>query len=112
MSPTSHASAKRLVVVAGSGRSGTSTVAGALHYLGLLVPPPQVEANESNPRGFFEPRWVVDLQSRLLKKARVELTDARPDAFEETHRIGSDPETRGNSRPGWGRCSTLPTRSS
>jgi hypothetical protein len=69
-----------LVMVTGSGRSGTSTVAGALKMLGLHVPQPEVEANSSNPRGFFEPRWAVDLHKRLLTDAGVRTLDARPDA--------------------------------
>ncbi len=72
----------RVVVVAGSGRSGTSTIAGVLKSAGLLIPPPEVPGNRSNPRGFFEPRWVVDFQTRLLRRASVVLTDARPAAFE------------------------------
>lgn len=72
----------RVVVVAGSGRSGTSTIAGVLKSAGLLIPPPEVPGNRSNPRGFFEPRWAVDFQTRLLRRASVVLTDARPAAFE------------------------------
>ena len=63
MSTTSDS---RLVIVVGSGRSGTSTVAGTLKYLGLRVPPPEIAPNETNPRGFFEPRWVVDFHKREL----------------------------------------------
>ena len=46
---------KRVVVVAGSGRSGTSTIAGVLKSVGLRIPPPEVPGNRTNPRGFFEP---------------------------------------------------------
>ncbi len=84
----------RLVVVAGSGRSGTSSMAGLLKHLGLVIPQPEVEGNRSNPRGFFEPRWVVDFQGRLLRQAQVRLTDARPDAFPATTEAGASPEAR------------------
>ena len=40
-----------LVLVSGSGRSGTSSLAGALKRLGLHVPQPAVAASETNPRG-------------------------------------------------------------
>jgi hypothetical protein len=70
-----------VVVVAGSGRSGTSVIAGVLKTIGLRVPPPEVPGNATNPRGFFEPKWVVDQQSKLLRAGGVRLTDARPAAF-------------------------------
>jgi hypothetical protein len=74
--------APRLVVVVGSGRSGTSTLAGALKYLGMHVPQPEWPANRSNPRGFHEPKWVVQFQRRMLHRANVALDDARPEAFD------------------------------
>ena len=52
--------------VVGSGRSGTSTMAGTLRTLGLHVPQPEVVADATNPKGFGEPRWVVDLHHELL----------------------------------------------
>ncbi len=72
--------ASRLVLVAGSGRSGTSTVSGALKYLGLHVPQPEIPPSKSNPRGFFEPEWVIAFHKRHLNRAGVVLRDARPDA--------------------------------
>jgi len=85
----------KVVVVAGSGRSGTSTIAGVLKMIGLTVPQPEVEGDQTNPRGFFEPQWVVDFQSRLLRQSTARLTDARPAAFESTHGIA---EREGNRR--------------
>ena len=87
-------SSRRLVIVTGSGRSGTSTVAGTLKYLGLAVPQPEVKADRTNPRGFFEPRWVVDFHKRLLATARVRTLDARPEALKLTGRVGSRPLVR------------------
>lgn len=82
---------QRLVIVAGSGRSGTSMIAGVLKNLGLHVPQPEVPANRTNPRGFFEPAWVVDFQRRLLDEVHVPLFDARPQAFSLTERVGQRP---------------------
>jgi hypothetical protein len=74
---------KRLVMVAGAGRSGTSTVAGALSMLGLHLPQPEVPADDTNPRGFFESQWVVDFHKELLDRSPVVRTlDARPEVAE------------------------------
>lgn len=86
--------APRLLLVTGAGRSGTSSVAGALSRLGLHIPPPQVEADESNPRGFYESQWVVDLHKELLNRAPVYTIDARPTAARLAATAGADPEAR------------------
>ena len=77
-------SRRRVVFVVGSGRSGTSTVAGALQALGMHVPQPEVRADETNPKGFAESRWVVDLHHELLQRCHVQVSDARPSAWYET----------------------------
>jgi hypothetical protein len=69
-----------LVLVTGAGRSGTSTMAGALHHLGLHIPGPFLKANASNPRGFYESAWSVAFHNTLLRRANVTLTDGRPEA--------------------------------
>jgi hypothetical protein len=72
---------RSLVLVAGSGRSGTSLFTGILQRLGFYVPEPEVPADDTNPRGFAESQWVVDFHNRLLKSARVKVSDARPAAW-------------------------------
>ena len=69
---------RHLVLVTGAGRSGTSTAAGALHMLGFHLPRPVLQANESNPKGFFESRWPVRFHRRLMDRALIEQTDGRP----------------------------------
>ncbi len=96
-SPTTTV-APQVVVVAGSGRSGTSSVAGVLKLAGVRVPQPEVPGNRSNPRGFFEPVWVVELQTRLLRQAGAVLTDARPAAFDRTRKVGHGAEVRDRVR--------------
>lgn len=71
---------RTLLLVTGAGRSGTSTVAGTLHHLGVHVPGPFLKANDSNPRGFYESRWSVEFHNRLLKRAHVTIADGRPEA--------------------------------
>lgn len=84
---------RKVLFVAGAGRSGTSTMAGLMRILGLHVPQPEVVADETNPKGFGEPRWVVDHHDRLLKEALVQVSDARPEAWFETGRISTrEPE--------------------
>lgn len=70
----------RLVLVTGSGRSGTSSVAGTLKRLGLHVPQPEVPADDKNPRGYYEPVWVTEFHKRVLNPVPVRTIDTRPDA--------------------------------
>jgi hypothetical protein len=72
---------RSVVLVAGSGRSGTSLFAGIMQRLGYTVPGPEVPADETNPRGFAESQWVVDFHSRQLARAGVSVADARPSAW-------------------------------
>lgn len=85
---------RSLVLVAGSGRSGTSLVSGILQRLGYHVPAPEVPADDTNPRGFAESQWVVDFHSALLKRARVQVSDARPAAWAITADICLEDEVQ------------------
>ena len=87
-------SSRRVVFVVGSGRSGTSTLAGTLRTLGLHVPQPEVVADATNPKGFGEPRWVVDLHAELLGRSNVQVSDARPRAWLDTGITSGDHATR------------------
>ena len=71
---------RRLVLVIGPGRSGTSTIAGALALSGVEVAGEALTGNTSNPSGFYEPRWVVDFHKELLAKAAVRTLDTDPEA--------------------------------
>jgi hypothetical protein len=75
-------SPRLLVLVTGTGRSGTSTVSGSLHHLGLYVPGPYLGANKSNPKGFFESKWAVQFHKRITHDARINDFDGRPAAFD------------------------------
>jgi hypothetical protein len=92
--------AQRLVLVVGVGRSGTSLLSGILGQLGLHLPQPEVKADDTNPRGFGEPRWVVDFHKRLLRRHRVTVNDSRPAAWEILARTSGDPAARAELR-GW-----------
>jgi hypothetical protein len=85
---------RKVLFVAGAGRSGTSTMAGLMQILGLHVPRPEVAPDESNPKGFSEPAWAVAHHDRLLREAGVQVSDARPDAWFETGRVSTREQER------------------
>lgn len=87
-----------VVLVVGSGRSGTSTLTGVLQRAGFHAPEPHVPADESNPRGFGEPLWVVERHDRLLAEALVRITDARPSAWQACDAVGAAPRTAATLR--------------
>ncbi len=70
------------MLITGTGRSGTSTMSGTFHHLGLFVPGPHLGANKSNPKGFFESSWSVKFHNRLTQRAGVAISDSRPNAPE------------------------------
>lgn len=73
----------RFVLVTGAGRSGTSTVAGSLHFLGLHLPFPVLGTNKSNPRGFYESKWAIDFHRNIFDRAMIDTFDARPSALDD-----------------------------
>jgi len=85
---------KRIVIVTGPGRSGTSTIAGTLTRLGLEVPGTAIAGNQTNPSGFYEPRWVVDFHRELLRGCGVGVQDPTPEALAITRRVGRRQDVR------------------
>ncbi len=94
----STADARRLVLVLGVGRSGTSLITGILGQIGFHIPQPEIKADETNPRGFGEPQWVVEFHRRLMRRHRVTVFDARPAAWEITGRVSEEPAIQGELR--------------
>ena len=86
-----------LVLITGTGRSGTSTMSGTFHHLGLHVPGPYLGANESNPKGFFESRWAVRFHKELAARAGINDFDSRPEAIDLARRAVTD-DTRSRLR--------------
>jgi hypothetical protein len=82
--------ARRAVLVVGSGRSGSSALAGSLQQLGLRVPGPEVPADDTNPRGFAESQWVIDFHDRMLRRCNVRVADARPKAWLHAGRMSTN----------------------
>jgi hypothetical protein len=83
-----------LLVVAGSGRSGTSLFTGLVSRLGVYIPQPEIKANETNPRGFGEPRWALAFHKEMLDSVDVAHDDARPDAWELTGQVAERAQPR------------------
>src|SRR3569623_3566132 len=86
---------RQKLVDAGTGRSGTSLFTGLTGRLGVHIPKPEVSANRSNPRGFGEPRWLVDYHNDLLAQVDVVVEDGRPEARDLTHAHAADEEALG-----------------
>lgn len=53
-------SSPKALLVTGSHRSGTSALMGACHLLGITLPTNLYLADEANPKGYWEPKEVVD----------------------------------------------------
>src|SRR4051795_1973443 len=87
---TSDESSHTVVLVTGSMRSGTSSLAGSLKHLGWHVPQPEVPASERNAKGHFEPRWVIEFHKRLMRGALVRPSDGSPRAQERVDRYAAD----------------------
>lgn len=88
---------RRIVFVVGPGRSGTSTMAGALAHSGYHVPQ-AIKGNETNPSGFFEPRWVVNFHRNLLRRTGVRTLDTDPTILERMDKVAADDKVRDELR--------------
>lgn len=88
---------RSLVLVVGPGRSGTSSLAGALAHSGFHVPD-AIRAKDANPLGFFEPRWAVRFHKTLLEQAGVVTLDPDPAALESVLRVAEETGARGQIR--------------
>ena len=91
---------RSLVIVAGSGRSGTSLFTGLAGRLGYRIPLPEVKADGSNPMGFGEPRWAVDFHDELLASIAVNAEDGRPEAWAKAAQACERPRAQARVK-GW-----------
>ena len=65
------------IAVLGMHRSGTSVLAGVLGLLGASLPKKMMPANETNPKGFFEPYDIVKLHDEMLSALGSSWADFR-----------------------------------
>jgi hypothetical protein len=96
--PSGPTKDQQLVLVLGVGRSGTSLITGILGQVGFHVPQPEIQADDTNPRGFGEPEWVVKFHTRLMEQLRLTVFDARPRAWEIAGGVTGDPAIRAELR--------------
>ena len=66
-SPSDTASPRPVIVVLGSGRSGTSLLMQALAALGMRLSEELIEARRDNPEGFYEDARIVRIQANLMR---------------------------------------------
>jgi hypothetical protein len=72
---------KRVVVVLGSGRSGTSLVMQVLRDLGMVVSENLTEASVANPLGPFEDKDIFDAQSSLIAELGGSVSAPMPEGW-------------------------------
>lgn len=58
---------KTCLIVLGMHRSGTSAIMGALHALGIALGDDLLHPQKDNPKGFFENRFIVEMNDTALK---------------------------------------------
>jgi hypothetical protein len=61
-----------MIIITGSGRSGTSAVARLIHEAGISVGRDLVPADESNAEGYFEERPLIEINDHILKDAGMD----------------------------------------
>ena len=86
-------------------------MAGTLKRLGLYIPQPEVETDERNPRGYYEPLWVAEFHKWLLDPIPVRTIDSRPNAGKSPRRP-SPPRSSSSCALAGSRCRPDETQSS
>ncbi len=93
-SPSPDGGRRSLLLVAGSGRSGTSLFTGLTSRLGFHIPQPEIKANEANPHGHGEPKWALGFHKQLMRSLAISHDDARPGAWELADRVADRADAR------------------
>lgn len=61
---------KKIIVVIGQGRSGTSLIMQFLSSLNISTTTCQIDSNNNNPKGFWEDKEIVELEREFLEKKK------------------------------------------
>jgi hypothetical protein len=78
MKPEPEASNRRMILVLGMHRSGTSAVAGALSHLGVDFSERLIDPAEDNPKGFFEHADIWQQDQKILESLGSQWDDPLP----------------------------------
>ena len=62
---------KKLILITGSGRSGTSLLSGHLKKNYMSLETDEIEPDNSNPYGYFEDASLIQLNEKILKKLNI-----------------------------------------
>jgi len=94
-----------MIIITGSGRSGTSAVARMVHEAGLSVGHDLIEADESNVEGYFEERGLVAINDAILNDVGLNewFADAPRERIIEAARARGDAmrELAESATPAW-----------
>lgn len=85
--------AKRVIIVLGPGRSGTSLLMQALGAMGMRLSEKMIPGSASNPGGFFEDSEIVDVHKELLESLSAHPALPLPDDW-----LGSGPAQKAKRR--------------
>jgi hypothetical protein len=69
---------RKAILVVGMSRSGTSLITHILHTLGATLPADLIGPDRGNPFGHWEPRALVDINTRILSHLGLAWDDPRP----------------------------------
>lgn len=78
---------KKVIVILGSGRSGTSLLMNTLGKLGMDFSPNMIPGKYENPEGFFEDTQIVDIHRGLMERLNVKPTLPMPDNWMKTPEV-------------------------
>lgn len=62
---------KKLILITGSGRSGTSLLSGHLKKNYMSLETDEIEPDNSNPYGYFEDASLIQLNEKIFKKLNI-----------------------------------------
>jgi hypothetical protein len=80
---------KKVIVVLGSGRSGTSLIMKTLNALGMDLSKEMIPGRYENPEGFFEDTQIVDIHKKLIESIPFHPTLPMPENWIKTKTVSA-----------------------
>jgi hypothetical protein len=75
---------RKIIVVLGAGRSGTSMAMQVLSRMGMRLSEELLPGQESNPEGFYEDIEILNVHKNLIAKLKTSPNLPLPDSWQET----------------------------